>query len=206
MPGSVDISAHCIPAAGGAAKLVPIYNRCVPICGSRGLRRSSRMGASTRRALPATLAALITIPEGFLMARGINKVILIGNLGADPETRAMPSGTTVANLRIATSESWRDKQTGEQQERTEWHRVAFFGRLAEVAGEYLRKGSQGYIEGSLRTRKWQGEQGAGGRRARPGGGRGGVAARVAAAAPRPMPRSPQGAQPPVGARISTTIF
>src|SRR5207248_5485035 len=93
------------------------------------------------------------------MARGINKVIIIGNLGADPETRAMPSGTTVANLRVATSESWRDKQTGEQQERTEWHRVAFFGRLAEVASEYLRKGSQVYIEGSLRTRKWQDKQG-----------------------------------------------
>ena len=93
------------------------------------------------------------------MARGINKVILIGNLGADPETRAMPSGTTVANLRIATSESWRDKQTGEQQERTEWHRVALFGRLAEIASEYLRKGSQVYIEGSLRTRKWQDKQG-----------------------------------------------
>ena len=93
------------------------------------------------------------------MARGINKVILIGNLGADPETRAMPSGTTVANLRVATSESWRDKQTGEQQERTEWHRVALFGRLAEVASEYLRKGSQVYIEGSLRTRKWQDKQG-----------------------------------------------
>ncbi len=93
------------------------------------------------------------------MARGVNKVILIGNLGADPETRAMPSGTTVANLRVATSESWRDKQTGEQQERTEWHRVALFGRLAEVAGEYLRKGSQVYIEGSLRTRKWTDKQG-----------------------------------------------
>ena len=93
------------------------------------------------------------------MARGINKVILIGNLGADPETRAMPSGTTVANLRVATSESWRDKQSGEQQERTEWHRVALFGRLAEIAGEYLRKGSQVYIEGSLRTRKWQDKQG-----------------------------------------------
>src|SRR5579864_6319430 len=93
------------------------------------------------------------------MARGINKVILIGNLGADPETRAMPSGTTVANLRIATSESWRDKQSGEQQERTEWHRVALFGRLAEIAGEYLRKGSQVYTEGSLRTRKWQDKQG-----------------------------------------------
>jgi single-strand DNA-binding protein len=93
------------------------------------------------------------------MARGINQVILIGNLGADPETRAMPSGTTVANLRVATSESWRDKQSGEQQERTEWHRVALFGRLAEIAGEYLRKGSQVYIEGSLRTRKWQDKQG-----------------------------------------------
>jgi len=93
------------------------------------------------------------------MARGVNKVILIGNLGADPETRAMPSGATVANLRIATTESWRDKQSGEQQERTEWHRVALFGRLGEVAGEYLRKGSQVYIEGSLRTRKWQDKQG-----------------------------------------------
>ena len=93
------------------------------------------------------------------MARGVNKVILVGNLGADPETRAMPSGATVANLRIATSESWRDKTSGEQQERTEWHRVALFGRLAEIASEYLRKGSQVYIEGSLRTRKWQDKQG-----------------------------------------------
>ena len=93
------------------------------------------------------------------MARGLNKVISIGNLGADPETRAMPSGTTVANLRVATSESWRDKQSGEQQERTEWHRVALFGRLGEIAAEYLRKGSQVYIEGSLRTRKWQDKQG-----------------------------------------------
>jgi single-strand DNA-binding protein len=93
------------------------------------------------------------------MARGINKVILIGHLGADPETRAMPSGMTVANLRIATTESWRDKQSGEQQERTEWHRVALFGRLGEIAGEYLKKGSQVYIEGSLRTRKWQDKQG-----------------------------------------------
>jgi single-strand DNA-binding protein len=93
------------------------------------------------------------------MARGINKVIIVGNLGADPETRAMPSGATVANLRIATSETWKDKQTGEQQERTEWHRVALFGRLGEIAGEYLRKGSQVYIEGSLRTRKWTDKQG-----------------------------------------------
>src|SRR5882757_1658894 len=93
------------------------------------------------------------------MARGINKVILVGHLGADPETRAMPSGATVANLRIATTESWRDKTSGEQQERTEWHRVALFGRLGEIASEYLRKGSQVYIEGSLRTRKWQDKQG-----------------------------------------------
>jgi single-strand DNA-binding protein len=93
------------------------------------------------------------------MARGINKVILIGNLGQDPETRTMPSGMTVANLRIATSENWKDKQTGEQKERTEWHSVACFGRLGEIAGEYLRKGSQVYIEGSLRTRKWQDKEG-----------------------------------------------
>jgi single-strand DNA-binding protein len=93
------------------------------------------------------------------MARGVNKVILVGNLGADPETRAMPSGSTVASLSIATTESWRDKTSGEQQERTEWHRVALFGKLAEIASEYLRKGSQVYIEGSLRTRKWQDKQG-----------------------------------------------
>jgi single-strand DNA-binding protein len=93
------------------------------------------------------------------MARGINKVILIGHLGADPESRAMPSGMTVANLRLATTESWKDKQSGEQQERTEWHNVALFGRLGEIAAEYLRKGSQVYIEGRLRTRKWQDKEG-----------------------------------------------
>jgi single-strand DNA-binding protein len=93
------------------------------------------------------------------MARGINKVILVGNLGADPETRALPSGTTVANIRVATSESWKDKQTGDMKEQTEWHHVAMFGRLGEIAGEYLRKGSQVYIEGRLRTRKWQDKQG-----------------------------------------------
>ncbi len=93
------------------------------------------------------------------MARGINKVILVGNLGADPETRYMPSGGAVTNLSIATSESWKDKQTGEQKERTEWHKVAMFGRLAEIAAEYLRKGSQCYIEGKLRTRKWQDRDG-----------------------------------------------
>ena len=87
--------------------------------------------------------------------RGVNKVILVGNLGQDPDIRALPSGTAVANVSLATNESWRDKQTGEQHERTEWHRCVFFGRLAEIAGEYLRKGSQIYVEGSLRTRKWQ---------------------------------------------------
>jgi single-strand DNA-binding protein len=93
------------------------------------------------------------------MARGINKVILIGNLGADPETKYMPSGSAVSNLRIATTESFKDRETGQQQERTEWHNVAMFGRLAEIAGEYLRKGSQVYIEGRLRTRKWQDREG-----------------------------------------------
>jgi single-strand DNA-binding protein len=93
------------------------------------------------------------------MARGINKVIIIGHLGADPETRAMPSGTTVANIRVATTESWKDRQSGDQQERTEWHNIALFGRTAEVAAEYLRKGSQVYVEGRLRTRKWQDKQG-----------------------------------------------
>ena len=93
------------------------------------------------------------------MARGVNKVILVGNLGNDPETRYMPSGGAVTNISIATSESWKDKNTGEMQERTEWHRVVFFNRLAEIAGEYLKKGSKVYVEGSLRTRKWQGQDG-----------------------------------------------
>ena len=93
------------------------------------------------------------------MARGVNKVILVGNLGNDPETKYMPSGDAVTNLSVATSESWKDKQTGEQKDRTEWHRVAMFGRLAEIAAEYLRKGSQVYIEGKIRTRKWQDQQG-----------------------------------------------
>ncbi len=93
------------------------------------------------------------------MARGVNKVILIGNLGADPEVRYSPNGSAVTNVRLATSDQWRDKQTGEQQERTEWHRVVFFSRLAEIAGEYLRKGSKIYIEGRLQTRKWQGQDG-----------------------------------------------
>ncbi|EOM5650546.1 TPA: single-stranded DNA-binding protein [Salmonella enterica subsp. diarizonae serovar 50:k:z] len=90
-----------------------------------------------------------------MASRGVNKVILVGNLGQDPEMRYMPNGGAVANLRLATSESWRDKATGEQKEVTEWHTVVIFGKLAEIAGEYLRKGSQVYIEGQLRTRKWQ---------------------------------------------------
>jgi single-strand DNA-binding protein len=93
------------------------------------------------------------------MARGVNKVIIVGNLGQDPETRYMPSGSAVTNFTVATNESWKDKQTGEQKDRTEWHRVAMFNRLAEIAAEYLRKGSQVYIEGKLRTRKWQGQDG-----------------------------------------------
>lgn len=91
--------------------------------------------------------------------RGVNKVILVGNLGQDPEVRYLPNGGAVANLRLATSESWRDKQTGEMKEVTEWHSVVLYGKLAEVAGEYLRKGSQVYIEGQLRTRKWQAQDG-----------------------------------------------
>lgn len=94
-----------------------------------------------------------------MASRGVNKVILIGHLGQDPEIRYMPSGGAVANLTLATSESWRDKQTGEMREKTEWHRVIIFGKLAEVAGEYLKKGSQVYIEGSLQTRKWQDQSG-----------------------------------------------
>lgn len=89
------------------------------------------------------------------MARGVNKVILVATLGADPETRFLPSGGAVTNARMATSESWKDKQTGERQEKTEWHSVVFFNRLAEIAGEYLKKGSKVYIEGSLRTREWE---------------------------------------------------
>ena len=93
------------------------------------------------------------------MARGINKVILVGNLGADPEVKYMPSRSAVANVSLATTDSWKDKNTGQQQDRTEWHRVVFFNRLAEIVGEYLRKGSQVYVEGRLQTRKWQDKQG-----------------------------------------------
>ena len=94
-----------------------------------------------------------------MASRGNNKVILVGNVGQDPEVRYMPSGGAVANLSIATSESWKDKQTGEQTDRTEWHRVVFFNRLGEIAGEYLKRGSKVYVEGSLRTRKWQDKDG-----------------------------------------------
>jgi single-strand DNA-binding protein len=93
------------------------------------------------------------------MARGVNKVILIGNVGQDPEVKYMPSGGAVTNISVATSESWKDKNSGQMQERTEWHRVVMFNRLGEIAGEFLRKGSKVYIEGSLRTRKWQGQDG-----------------------------------------------
>ena len=91
------------------------------------------------------------------MARGINKVILVGNLGRDPETRYMPSGNAVTNVSVATSKSWKDRDSGEQKDRTEWHRVVFFNRLAEIANEYLRKGSKVYVEGELRTREWERE-------------------------------------------------
>jgi single-strand DNA-binding protein len=97
--------------------------------------------------------------EGSVMARGINKVILVGNLGADPDTRYMPSGKAVTNIRLATSESWKDKQTGDMQERTEWHSIVMYDKLGEIAAEYLRKGSQVYIEGKIRTRKWQDKEG-----------------------------------------------
>ncbi|SVC46795.1 uncharacterized protein METZ01_LOCUS299649, partial [marine metagenome] len=91
------------------------------------------------------------------MAKGINKVIIVGNLGRDPETRFMPSGGAVTNVSVATSKSWRDRESGEQKERTEWHRVVFFNRLAEIAGEYLKRGSKIYLEGELRTREWERE-------------------------------------------------
>jgi single-strand DNA-binding protein len=94
-----------------------------------------------------------------MAGRGVNKVILIGNLGQDPETKSLPSGSAVTNIRVATSETWKDKQTGEKKEATEWHTVVFFDRLAEIAGQYLKKGSKVYIEGSLRTRKWQDKNG-----------------------------------------------
>lgn len=93
------------------------------------------------------------------MARGVNKVILVGNCGQDPETRYTPSGTAITNVSVATSDVWKDKQSGQPQERTEWHRVVFFNRLAEIAGEYLKKGSKVYVEGRLQTRKWQDQQG-----------------------------------------------
>lgn len=94
------------------------------------------------------------------MARGINKVIIVGNLGADPEVRYLPSGGAVTNISVATSEGWKDKDSGEVKERTEWHRIVFFNRLAEIAGEYLKKGSKVYVEGRLQTRKWQDKDGA----------------------------------------------
>ena len=94
-----------------------------------------------------------------MSSRGVNRITIVGNLGQDPEVKYMPSGGAVTNISVATSESWKDKQTGQPQERTEWHRIVFFNRLAEIAGEYLKKGSQVYLEGSLRTRKWQDQSG-----------------------------------------------
>ncbi len=94
-----------------------------------------------------------------MATRGVNKVILVGNLGQDPEVRYTPGGAAITNISIATSDSWKDKNTGQMQEKTEWHRVVFFGKLAEIAGEYLHKGSQVYVEGKLQTRKWQDKQG-----------------------------------------------
>src|ERR1700691_5177462 len=154
------------------------------------------------------------------MARGINKVILIGHLGADPETRAMPSGMAVANMRLATTESWKDKQPGEQQERTEWHNVALFGRLGEIAAEYLRKGSQVYIEGRLRTRKWQDKEGRDrdtteivanemqmlGGRGGAGGGGGGSGAGAGAGASDPGPRAEHAEAAAGGAGASRDDF
>ncbi|WP_343192566.1 single-stranded DNA-binding protein [Buchnera aphidicola (Taiwanaphis decaspermi)] len=94
-----------------------------------------------------------------MSTRGINKVILIGNLGQDPDVRYMPNGKAVTNLTVATSENWKDKKTGERKEKTEWHKIVIFGKLAEIAGQYLKKGSQVYLEGSLQTRKWQDQNG-----------------------------------------------
>jgi len=105
------------------------------------------------------LARLRAETENPMASRGINKVILVGNLGNDPEHRVLPSGGGVTNISLATSESWKDKTSGEQKERTEWHRVVFFNRLSEIAAEYLRKGSKVYVEGTLRTRKWQDQSG-----------------------------------------------
>ncbi len=119
------------------------------------LRPNFRCPAS----LPATTMRDSESKRGTAMARGVNKVILIGHLGQDPQQRAMPSGKAVVNLRVATTDQWRDKQTGENKEATEWHNVVMFDRLAEIAAEYLRKGSLIYVEGKIRTRKWQDKEG-----------------------------------------------
>jgi len=133
-----------------------------------------------------------------MASRGVNKVILIGHLGADPEVRYMPSGGAVANVRIATSESWKDKQTGELRERTEWHNVVFYQRLAEIVGEYLRKGSQVYVEGRLQTRKWTDKEGRDrytteiiANEMQMLGGRGGASSGVESGAPAPARKEPE---------------
>src|SRR5690606_36190709 len=125
--------------------------------GSSRLYKSRYTGAGSRATGPGTASGLTYTrhPEESEMARGINKVILIGNAGGDPEVRYLPNGNAVANVTLATSDSWKDKQTGQQQERTEWHRVVFFGRLAEIVGEYVRKASKLYIEGRLQAREWR---------------------------------------------------
>ena len=142
------------------------------------------------------------------MSRGVNRVTIVGNLGQDPELKHMPSGGAVTNISVATSESWKDKQTGEQKERTEWHRIVFFNRLAEIAGEYLKKGSQVYIEGALRTRKWQDQSGQdrytteivasetqmlGGKANPPGGFEKSAGGGLSPSAPPPPPNQPMGA-------------
>jgi len=136
------------------------------------------------------------------VARGVNKVILVGNLGADPEVRYTAGGSAVTNLSLATSEQWKDKQTGERQERTEWHKVVLFGRLAEIAGEYLGKGRQVYVEGNLRTRKWQGQDGQDryttevvAREMQMLGGRGSGGSASFDDAPRPQPRQQPASSP-----------
>lgn len=138
---------------------------------------------------------------------GVNKVILVGNVGGDPETRYLPNGNAVTNITLATSETWKDKQTGQPQEKTEWHRVVLFGKVAEIAGQYLRKGSQVYIEGKLQTRKWQDQSGQDrytteivvdmGGSMQLLGGRGGADAEAQprAATPQPAPRPVPQAQP-----------
>src|SRR5690242_18347885 len=143
--------------AGRCPASAPDYSTCLPAVDASGRRQGKMAASPTPAAIP--LHRRPANPGSTPMARGINKVIIVGNLGADPETRYTGSGTAITSLRIATSEQWTDKQSGEKQERTEWHRVKLFGKLAEIAGEYLKKGRQVYIEGSLRTDKYTDKSG-----------------------------------------------